>query len=388
MNFDVRECRTTLAQQLPEMTHTLERLVNIDSGSYCVEGVNRVVDIMEAGLRTLGFTIDRRPMSACADQLVATRTLSGRGRLLILGHADTVWPEGTVAEWPFSIDGDRATGPGVGDMKGGLVMALSSLRYLFAHGFDDLASITFFLVPDEELGSVHSRPAIEAAAQEADFVLVLEPGRPGGGIVTARGALGAFQLCAHGRSAHCAVNYAKGASAIRELAVKVEPLEALSDPEHGAVVNVGMFHGGAARQVVPPEARMDIDLRARTQAQADAMIAEIRRIGAERRNEGVALDLRGGLTRPAFTDAHNGPLRDIALDLAAQLDIPLFEVPPTGGGSDGNFSAALGIPTLDALGPVCENICARDESISLASLAERGALFCGLILQLNNTRKI
>jgi glutamate carboxypeptidase len=386
MTFDVRACRDALAGHLPEMTRLLESLVNIDSGSYCTDGVNRVVSILEDALRALGFEIERRSMPACADQLIAKRTFGGHGRLLILGHADTVWPEGTVSEWPFAMEGDRATGPGVGDMKGGLVMALFALRHLLAQGFDALESITFFLVPDEELGSIHSRPAIEAASRDADYVLVLEPGRPGGGIVTARGALGAFQMCAHGRSAHCAVNYAKGASAIRELAAKVEPLEALSDPQGGKVVNVGMFHGGAARQVVPAQARIDIDMRARTQAQADELIEAIRRIGAERRVEGVALDLLGGITRPAFSAEHNGPLRDIALDLAARLDIPLFEVPPTGGGSDGNFSAALGIPTLDALGPVCENICARDESISLASLAERGALFCGLILQLNDTR--
>jgi glutamate carboxypeptidase len=268
-------------------------------------------------------------------------------------------------------------------MKGGLVMALFALQELLVQdAFDSLESITFFLVPDEELGSVYSRPAIELAAQDADWVLVLEPGRPGGGIVTARGALGALRMCAHGKSAHCAVNYAKGASAIHELALKVPQLEALSDPEIGSVVNVGVFQGGAARQVVPPEAQIHIDVRARSQAQADALLSQIRSIAADQRVAGVDTELLGGLTRPAFTAEHNRALGQAALGFAVDLGIEMFEVPPTGGGSDGNFSAAMGIPTLDGLGPVCQNICARGESIEIASLAERGAVFCALIQQL------
>lgn len=382
--LDVKTYQQRLTDQLPAMQAWLEALVNIDSGSYCVDGVNQVGELVASRLSAMGFAMARRKMAACADQWVGRKSLGGRGRLLILGHTDTVWPAGTVAQWPFTVVDGTATGPGVGDMKGGLVMAVHALETLFDAGFDDLESITVFLVPDEELGSVHSRPDIERAAAEADWVLVVEPGRPGGGIVTARGALGAFQMCAHGRSAHCAVNYATGVSAVKDLALKVPALEALSAPEQGSIVNVGMFHGGAARQVVPPEARIDIDLRARTQEAAEHLAAEIARIGAEMRVAGVSVDLTGGLTRPAFTAERNRGLSAAALALARTLEIDLFEVPPTGGGSDGNFSAAMGVPTLCGLGPVCQNICARDESIRLASLAERGALFCGLIQQLNH----
>lgn len=364
------------------MLELIERLVNLESGSRDTAGVNAVCDVLGAELGQLGFDVERRPMAECGDQLVGLKRLGGQGRLLILGHADTVWPEGTTREWPFSMRDGRATGPGVGDMKGGLVMALFALRELFDAGFDDLESIRFFVVPDEELGSIHSRPQIEAAAMQSDWTLVLEPGRPGGGVVTARGALGAFSLHAHGQDAHCAVNYRKGASAVRELAQKVAPLEALSDPDAGSVINVGVFKGGVAKQIIPGEAHMDIDLRARTDANALVLNDAIRRIAADARDPRVKVELTGKLTRPAFTAERNRALCALAKSVAKELDLGIFEVEPTGGGSDGNFAAALGVPTLDGLGPVTEDICTPTETIDIASLADRGALFCGIVQRL------
>ena len=371
-----------LAQQLPQMLQLLERLVNIDSGSYDVAGVNRIGAAMVQQLRQQGFALRTRSVAQRGDLHVAERCDGGKGRLVILGHLDTVWPEGTAAQWPFQmLANGQATGPGVGDMKGGLVMALHALQALRDQAPDSaaLASIKFILVPDEELGSVGSRALIEEEAQGADVVLVLEPGRPGGGIVTARGALGAYFMHATGCSAHCASNYLKGASALRELAGKVEALDALSQPEAGAIVNVGVLQGGTARQVVPGQAHMAIDLRARTQQQADALQQAIARIAQQRRDERVQVALSGQLTRPAFTSEHNRALMEAAQVLAQALSVQVFEVPPVGGGSDGNFTAAMGIPTLDGLGPVCHDICSRQETIEVQSLVERGALLCGLI---------
>ncbi|MFL9924437.1 M20 family metallopeptidase [Herbaspirillum lusitanum] len=365
------------------MLALLEELVNIDSGSYDVAGVTRISTRLSGLLADIGFSIKRLPVPERADLVTATLRMGGQGRLVILGHSDTVWPAGTVAEWPYTrLDAERATGPGVGDMKGGLVMALFALRALIADGFNGLESIRLILVPDEELGSANSRPVIEAQARDADVVLVLEPGRPGGGVVSARGALGAFFMKAHGCSAHCASNYAKGASALRELAGKVVELDGLSDPDNGAIVNVGVLQGGTARQVVPGEARMDIDLRARTDAQAATLHAAIERIAADSRDERVQVELSGRLTRPAFTGERNRALVALAQSVAGELSLPIFEAPPAGGGSDGNFTAALGIPTLDGLGPVCHDICSRQEIIELQSLVDRAALLCGLIRQL------
>ncbi len=379
MKFDIGRFRRNLQDQLPQMLQLLETLVNIDSGSYCKNGVDRVSSMLADELAGLGFDIERHALRDRGDQVIATRRLKGKGRLLILGHADTVWPEGTVQEWPFSMADGRATGPGVGDMKGGLVMATFALRQLLADGFDALESIRFFIVPDEELGSIQSRARIEDVARHADWTLVLEPGRPGGGVVTARGALGAFRMHAHGHSAHCAVNPQKGASAIRELSLKVPALEALSDPDRGTIVNVGIFRGGAARQVVPHEAEIEIDVRARTQTEADRLLGKIKSIAAQRANDRVSVELLGQLTRPAFIPERNRSLFEMAKSAAAELRVDILEIGPTPGGSDGNFAAALGVPTLDGLGPVCSDICSRQETIDIGSLADRGAMFASII---------
>jgi len=377
----VAALRSGLEAKLPNMLRLLERLVNIDSGSYYKPGVDEVGNVLAAELTELGFSIERRVLENRGDQVIATKRLGGRGRLLILGHADTVWPEDTVKDWPFARDRDRATGPGVGDMKGGLVMALFALRQLFASGFDRLEQIQFFIVPDEELGSVGSRRQIEEVAKQADWTLVLEPGRPGGAVVTARGAVGALFMHAHGHTAHCAVNYNKGASAVRELCLKVPELEQLAQPEKGLVVNVGVFRGGNARQVVPGTAEIHIDLRAPTQDEAQRLLSEIKRICAHGRDSRVEVKLSGQLTRPAFGRDKSERLYRLATEIASELKISLPEL-ATAGGSDGNFAAALGIPTLDGLGPVCHDVCARGESIEVPSLITRGALFATIISRL------
>ena len=371
-----------LRDQTPAMLVLIERLVNIDSGSYHKPGVDQVGAVLAERLAGLGFAIARQPLAERGDQVTATRRLGGAGRLLILGHLDTVWPAGTVAGWRFARTGERAAGPGVGDMKGGLVMALFALERLLRDGLAGLADIRFLLVPDEELGSVQSRAWIEREAADADWALVLEPARPGGGLVTARGAVGAVFLDARGRSAHAAVNYAKGASAVRELARMVGPLEALSRPDDGVTVNVGVFRGGAARQVVPHEAVLHLDVRARSAADSERLLADIRRLAGDVANPEVAVAMRGGFTRPAFPRAAGTvALYERAAGLAARLGIPAFEV-ASSGGSDGSFAASLGVATLDGLGPICHDTCSRDETIEIASLAERGALFAGLIAEL------
>jgi glutamate carboxypeptidase len=171
-------------------------------------------------------------------------------------------------------------------------------------------------------------------------------------------------------------------SAVRELARKVPLLDALSDPEHGVVVNVGVFRGGAARQVVPGDAKIDIDVRARTAAQADDLLARITGIAAHADDPRVRTELTGKMTRPPFSAERNRALYATAKAIADDLGIPAFEVPPTSGGSDANFAAAMNVPTLDGLGPVCTDICSRHEAIEVASLADRGALFAAIIARL------
>jgi glutamate carboxypeptidase len=372
-----RALKSSLADEIPQMLAMLGDLVAVDSGSYDADGVDRVGRLLAEAWGTLGFVEESHPLAGRGARRCLSRRMVGRGRLLILGHLDTVWPAGTAAGWRFSHDESFAAGPGVGDMKGGLVMAFFAVRRLIAAGFDGLAEIRHLLVPDEELGSPGSRAWIEEEALNADWVLVLEPARPGGGVVVRRGAVGALVVEARGRSAHAAVNPEDGASALKALARCVEPLEALSRPAAGIVVNVGRLAGGAARQVVPDVAEMHVDLRAASDAEGRALLAEIRHILLQP-TPGVTVEIQGGITRPAFPRQASAALYALLETAAAEIGAPLSPV-ETRGGSDGSFAAALGRPTLDGLGPICFDTCSRRERIEIASLAERGALLGALI---------
>jgi glutamate carboxypeptidase len=381
MATDSRRFAADIEAALPQLLALLERAVNMDSGSYHASGVNAFIDLVAADLTGVGFAIERRPLPGRGDQMTARRHFGGRRKLLILGHADTVWPAGTAAEWPFARNGDRITGPGVGDMKGGVITALAALRAAIrGSDLSGLGECVFLLVPDEELGSVQSRAWIEKESLGADACLTLEPCRPGGGVVTARGAVGAVFVRAKGISAHCATAPEKGASAIRALAGLIPELEALSDHERGVSASVGIFHGGAARQVVPPEAALHLDLRAPDAAMAEALLDSVGRIvnrpPVDRR---VSFTLEGGISRPAFP---RGPgtvaLFRFAEAICAELNTPIFEV-TSRGGSDGSFAAALGVPTLDGLGPISHDTCSRRETVEVSSIVPRGALLGSLI---------
>jgi glutamate carboxypeptidase len=376
--------QTALKKKLPQMLALTERLVNIESCSYFKAGVDEVNAVVQEELTRSGFDVERTPMTLCGDQLVAVKRMRGQGRLLVLGHSDTVWAQGAARDWRFTAQDNRASGPGIGDMKAGLAMAIFALRELLASGFEGLELIRFLMVPDEELGSIHSRSRIEACAREADWALVLQPGRPGGGVVTSRGAVGAYFMHAQGLWAHCATSYRKGASAVRELSLKVSLLDSLSNPDDGIIVNVGLLRGGSARQVVPGDARMDIDVRARTIQQAENLVAKIHDIATETRDERVKVQLSGRITRPPFPATHNRDLFKTAVETGAELGITITELETQSGGSDGNFTAAINVPTLDGLGPICTDVCSREEAIEIPSLADRGALLAGIIERLGS----
>ena len=273
-----------------------------------------------------------------------------------------------------------ATGPGVGDMKGGLVMACEAIRALLQTGFDAAEEIRHILVPDEELGSSDSRAWIEEHARAADAVLVLEPARANGAVVAGRGAVGALVVRARGISAHT-MHLREGASALRVLADRVAALEELTDVEQGTLVNVGMLEGGDARQVVPAAAEMHVDLRARTDPGAAALLTRVLEILRAPCDPRVTLEISGGITRPAFPRAASDALLNRANRAAAALGLA-YPAVESGGGSDGSFAAALGRPTLDGLGPVCLDPCSRRERIVIDSLFERAAILGSLMAHL------
>lgn len=382
---DPSALRAALHARMPEMLADIAHLVNIDSGSYDAAGVTEVARWVAGRLTSLGFTTTLGDVPERGQRLLGIRRGSGRSRLMILGHADTVWPRGTAAAWPFAVRDGIATGPGVGDMKAGLVMALHALDVLGRARALDFEAIRYVLVSDEELGSPACRSWIEDQARQSDDVLVLEPARPGGGLVTARGAVGAFFVQARGATAHAAVNHAKGVSAIRPLAAIVGPLEALTDLGAGAIVNVGRFEGGTARQVIPEHATMHLDVRARTPEQQCAVEAAIQALVSEASNQGsAAVTLSGGWTRPCWpANAGSAALYRNAKAVSDALGLTTFEVANVSGGSDGSFCGALGIATLDGLGPECHDICSRRETVPIASIADRGAIFAGLIARLS-----
>jgi glutamate carboxypeptidase len=363
-----------MAGRLPAILRRTTELVAIDSGSYDPAGVNRVTDLVAADLAALGFAVTRSPLAGRGDRMAARLRPGATPVVLVLGHSDTVWPTGTAAQWPCMYEGEaRLTGPGAGDMKCALVMAVHAIA-LAAPAFR--GEIRFALVPDEELGSPGSRDWIEGQAVGADLCLALEAGKPDGGVIAARGAVGAMIVEAYGRTAHC--TEPGGASALRALAPLVGTLESLTDPVEGTQCSVGVLCAGSARQVVPDHGELHLDLRAPSTAAGELLAARVREAVAAVDVPGVRTAVTGGVTRPAFpASASEQPAR-LAAGLLAAIGRPLRTVTERGG-SDASFVAARGVPTLDGLGPVCFDSCSRRESVDIASIAERGALLAGLI---------
>jgi glutamate carboxypeptidase len=375
-----RALSARLGSETEAMVAETVSLAAIDSGSDDAGGIARVCDELARVLAATGFVVAPRAEGGLA------ATMAGRDptgpRVLIVGHADTVWPVGTAADWPAHRDGDLLSGPGVGDMKGCLVMAAHACAAVRdAGGLAGIGALELLVVPDEELGSVGSRAWIERRARDSDACLGLEAGWPGGGLDVERGAVGALRLTAAGRTAHAAGHEGAGASAVAALAPLVTELERLSRPDEGMLLTVGVFRGGVARQVVPDHAELLIDLRAPTAAAGDELLAGIGSVLAAARTGEVGLQLTGGVTRPAFPRAASDWLYQRAVEHAVELAIPVAPV-ASRGGSDASFAAALGLPTLDGLGPICHDSCARGERIEISSLATRGALMGLLIADL------
>ena len=379
---DLAALRRSVESALPDTLADLETLVNIDCGSYTPEGVNRVADLVADRMTALGMALERRrhePRDGEAqlgDLLVGR--LAGRGpRLLLIGHMDTVFDPGTAATRPYRTEGGRAYGPGVTDMKAGLLGGIGALRALVEAG--DAPNVTFVANPDEEIGSPFSTPVIRALAPDHDAVLVLECARANGDIVSARKGIADVRIEITGRAAHAGVEPEKGRSAILEAAHQVVALHALNGRWPSVTVNAGVIHGGTRPNVVPERCEVQVDLRAATQDAFDAASAEAERIATSPRLDGVTSHLTRTAGHPPMerTEA-SGRLVDLAVEIAGELGFALRDA-ATGGASDANTTAALGIPTLDGLGPVGGDDHSVDEWLDLGSVVPRTTLLAGLI---------
>jgi glutamate carboxypeptidase len=383
--MDTALLRDLAAARLDAYVAELEQMVNIDCGSYTPAGVDRIGDLCEARFREHGWTVERRAHRPgpneprLGDLLIGTLEGAGGPKVLLVGHMDTVFDEGTVAARPFRIDGDIARGPGVSDMKGGLLSGFHAVEVLLEAGFDGFGRITFVCNPDEEIGSPFSGPVIRELAPAHDAAFVLEGARANGDIVSARKGITDFEIEFVGRAAHAGVEPEKGANAVLAAANATVAMQALNGRWPGVTVNVGVARGGTRTNVVPERCVLHVDLRSPELATLTEAEAEIERLCHDHGVEGVRVDVHAnGWHRPMEKQEGGARLASLAIAIAEELGFELHDA-ATGGASDANTTSAAGTPTIDGLGPIGGDDHAPAEWLDLTSVVPRIALLAGLI---------
>jgi glutamate carboxypeptidase len=351
----------------------IRRWVEMETPTEAPERVNLLASLVADGYRDLPATIERiAGCDGCGDHLVA-RSSWGQDRpgILVLSHLDTVHPLGFIERLPFRIDGDSAFGPGIYDMKGGAYLAYHAFRQLCAAPERSPLGVTQLYVSDEEIGSPTSRALIEAEGRKAKYVLVTEPARDGGKVVTGRKGVARFEVFIKGVPAHSGTRPQDGRSAIRELGNVIQTLEAMNDPKRGVTVNVGVVRGGTRSNVIAEEAYAEVDMRVPTIADSDELVPKI--LNLTSRTDGVSVKVTGGLNRPPYEKGNAGAaLFEHARTLAGELGIDLVDT-ATGGGSDGNFTAPH-TATLDGLGVDGQGAHTHYEQLYISSIEPRARL--------------
>ncbi|MCU1313513.1 MAG: peptidase dimerization domain protein [Acidobacteriaceae bacterium] len=367
-----------LQQQRDRLLQRVAELVHQESPTSQPEGVSTAQSMLAGWAEELGGRVLRHLRTGSAGVLEARfgDPDDPRRPVLLLGHLDTVWPMGTLACMPWRVKDGWAYGPGVLDMKAGVVMAIEALRLVRA--VDPARPVVMLLSGDEETGSHDSRELIEAIARGCRAVFVLEPAQgPQGAYKTMRKGVGHFRLEVSGVPSHSGVDFNAGHSAVRELAWQIEQIGALTDTERGTTLNVGVIGGGTQPNVVAAAAWAEIDVRVATLKDGEEIERRLR--GLEPRDPECRLAVSGALNRPPMERTPGTvALFELAQAMAAELGIPLEEA-ATGGGSDGNFTSALGVPTLDGMGAVGKGAHADNESIEVDSLVYRTALLAEMI---------
>ncbi|MCS7314606.1 MAG: M20 family metallopeptidase [Bryobacterales bacterium] len=366
--------------RLEQTCALIRRLVECETPSGDAAAIERFADLLAAELpeRTSIRRISGGNFGPHLRCCWPTAGASTEGQILLLAHSDTVWPAGTLAGRPFRRWRGRLWGPGVLDMKAGIAIAIEALRLLEELGRRPRRRVVLLVNSDEEIGSPSSRPWIEREACRSAAVLVLEPGTGlEGKLKTARKGVGVYSLRVTGRAAHAGVDFAAGANAVLELARQIQRVASFTDLRRGVTVSPNVARGGDRSNVIPEEAIAEVDVRVprlRDAARLDARMRALRPFDARCR-----LEVSGGLNRPPMERSHGTvQLFALARSLAAEMGVVLEES-TSGGGSDGNFTAALGVPTLDGLGAVGEGAHAGNESVLVARIPERVALLAGLL---------
>jgi glutamate carboxypeptidase len=383
--YDLRDfCRSERGWLLD----TTRALVGLESPSTDKAAVDRCGAELVSRIEAIGGRVRRLPRPDRGDHILAefgsrsTRSgTSGPSQILMLGHFDTVWPVGQLERMPIVEENGRLHGPGIFDMKAGIAVSLLAARAVLETGAPQTRRIVMLWTTDEEIGSGTSRQAIEDEARRSDAVLVLEPSLPGGAVKTARKGCGTYEVVVRGISAHAGIDPTKGASAVHELAHQVIRIDALQDLSRGVSVNVTEARGGDRSNVIPDHARAVVDVRVPTLAEAARIEAAMRAL--EPVDARTRIEVTGGVDRPPLERSEAvARLYDQARNVARELGYDLSEG-ATGGGSDGNFTAALGVPTLDGLGAIGDGAHALHEYVEVEALADRAALIAALIERLH-----
>jgi len=364
------------AVRTPDMFSLLKRLVETESPSDDKAGVDRVGVIVATECHRQGASVTLHPQTAVGD-LVEARWGEGQDGILLLAHMDTVHPVGTLKRMPFREVNGQIMGPGTEDMKGGIVIGLTALAALAETRQLPVRPITALFTSDEEIGSPTSRPLIEALARQSALVLVLEPAMPDGAVKTWRKGVGDFVVTVRGRAAHAGSDHQVGRNAIEELARQVLAIQKLTDYDQGTTLNVGIIRGGTATNVVPAEAIAEVDLRVMKPGEAERIIAALHALKPAL--DGTTIEVSGELNRPPMPS--NEMMKatfEKARMLAAGIGMDI-RASGTGGASDANFVAPLGIPILDGLGAVGDGEHSEREFILKDSLPERVKLLATIL---------
>lgn len=369
-----------LKPQLPQMLATLRTFVETESPSLEKSAANVCCGIVAEEWRKRGVSVERLAQKERGDHLRITywpNKSRPAGQLLVLGHYDTVYSSGTLRQMPFRVSVGKAYGPGIFDMKAGIVQALYALQALQETNTALRKRLVFLWTSDEEIGSESSRKLFETEARRSDAVFVLEPSfGPRGLLKTARKGVGQAELTVHGRASHAGLAPEKGVNAIHELAQQLTRIEKWNDHHRGVTINAGVIEGGTRTNVIPERARAVLDLRALRISDMRSLEDRLRDLRPFQRS--ARLEVTGGFDRPPLERRMSASLFARAQLLAKQMNLALDEC-TVGGGSDGNFTAALGIPTLDGLGAVGDGAHSSHEHILVNTMPARAALLAALL---------